>query len=73
MILKGQVIGYKHLVFDPDTGELKVVNTFHVFVMEKSENKESAVNVALMSRSLEIFSIANPQITSVSITSDNAG
>ena len=58
---------------DSETGEFKVVNTFHVFVMLKSENKESAINVALMARSLEVFSIANPQITSASITSDNAG
>ena len=41
--------------------------------MLKKENKEAAVNVALMARSLEVFSISNPQIVSVSITSDNAG
>ena len=56
------IIGYKHLIIHPETGELQVVNTFHVFVMLKKENKEAAVNVALMSRSLEIFSISNPQI-----------
>ncbi len=66
------IIGYKHLI-KTETGELQVVNTFHVFVMLKKENKEAAVNVALMARSLEIFSISNPQIASVSITSDNAG
>ena len=66
------IIGYKHLIIS-ETGELQVVNTFHVFVMLKKENKEAAINVALMSRSLEIFSISNPQIVSVSITSDNAG
>ena len=67
------IIGYKHLIKHPETGELQVVNTFHVFVMVRKENKEAAVNVALMSRSLEVFSISNPQIVSVSITSDNAG
>ena len=66
-------MGYKHLIIDQETGELRVVNTFHVFVMIKKENKEAAVNVALMARSLEVFSISNPQIVSVSITSDNAG
>ena len=41
--------------------------------MTKKEKKEAAVNVALMARSLEIYSIANPQIRFASITSDNAG
>ena len=38
-----------------------------------SENQESAVNLALMSRSLEIYSTACPQIRFAHITSDNAG
>ena len=42
-------------------------------VMENSENQESAVNLALMSRSLEIYSTACPQIRFAHITSDNAG
>ena len=67
------IIAYKHLEKDPKTGALFVVTTYHVMVMENSENQESAVNLALMSRSLEIYSNACPQIRFAHITSDNAG
>ena len=50
-----------------------MVTTYHVMVMENAENQESAVNLALMSRSLEIYSTACPQIRFAHITSDNAG
>ena len=58
---------------DPITGAIFVITTYHVMVMENSENQESAVNLALMSRSLEIYSKAYPKIRFAHITSDNAG
>ena len=67
------IIAYKHIEIDPKTGAKFVITTYHVFVMENSENQESAVNLALMSRSLEIYSKAHPQIHFSHITSDNAG
>ena len=67
------IIAYKHLEIDRITGAKFVVTTYHVFVMENSENQESAVNLALMSRSLEIYSKNYPQIRFCHITSDNAG
>ena len=41
--------------------------------MTEKEKKESAVNLALFMKSLEIFAISNPQIKYVYVTSDNAG
>ena len=67
------IIAYKHLEIDPITGAKFIITTYHVFVMENSENQESAVNLALMSRSLEIYSKNYPQIRFCHITSDNAG
>ena len=67
------IIAYKHLEIDPVTGAMFVVTSYHVFVMTNAENQESAVNLALSSRSLEMYSIANPQILFAHITSDNAG
>ena len=67
------IIAYKHIEIDSVTGAKFVITTYHVFVMENSENQESSVNLALMQRSLEIYSKAHPQIHFSHITSDNAG
>ena len=56
-----------------ENGDLCVVNTHHVSVLCENEKKESAVNVALFMKSLEIFAIANPQIKFARVTCDNAG
>ena len=40
--------------------------------MTRSEKQESATNVALLRRALEIYKKANPKITKVVVRSDNA-
>jgi hypothetical protein len=44
-----------------------------LLVMTEAENQESATNLALSSRSMEIYSKQYPQIRFAHITSDNAG
>lgn len=54
-------------------GNVKIVNQIHVSVMLNSESQVAMVNVALIARSLKIFSKANPQIRYAHVRSDNAG